>query len=110
MRIPNILDCCFWRYGFRYLDAVKDFYRLTGLPPILPAYALGNWWSRYNAYTQEEYQNLILRFEKENIPFSVSVVDMDWHIVQISEKCKQGEEEWFEDGWTGYSLEQRTLS
>lgn len=103
VRVPDTIDCYFWGYGFSYLDAVKDLYRLTGAPPMLPAYALGNWWSRYHNYTQEEYQNLILRFEKENIPFSVSVVDMDWHIVNIPEEYKNGDGPDFESGWTGYS-------
>ena len=103
VRIPETFDIYFWGYGFQYLDAVKDLYRLTGVPPMLPAYALGNWWSRYHDYTQDEYQELIKRFEKEEIPFSVSVVDMDWHVVNIPEEYKTGEGEDFESGWTGYS-------
>lgn len=103
VRTPGTIDCYFWGYGYQYLDAVKDLYRLTGEPPMLPAYALGNWWSRYYKYTQEEYQNLILRFEREEVPFSVSVVDMDWHIVDIPEEYKNGEGPEFENGWTGYS-------
>lgn len=103
VRVPETVDCYFWGYGFNYLDAVKDLYRLTGVPPMLPAYALGNWWSRYHDYTQDEYQELIEKFEKEDIPFSVSVVDMDWHITEIPEECKNGEGKQFENGWTGYS-------
>lgn len=103
VRTPGTKDLYFWGYGFQYLDAVKDLYRLTGIPPMLPAYALGNWWSRYNAYTQEEYQNLILRFEEEDVPFSVSVVDMDWHITKIPEECKGDEPRKFTNGWTGYT-------
>lgn len=108
VRTPETIDCYFWGYGFRYLDAVKDLYRLTGVPPMLPAYALGNWWSRYHKYTQEEYQKLIERFEQEDIPFSVSVVDMDWHIVDIPEELqeKDAPKNGFynlSNGWTGYS-------
>ena len=108
VRTPETIDCYFWGYGFRYLDAVKDLYRLTGVPPMLPAYALGNWWSRYHKYTQEEYQKLIERFEQEDIPFSVSVVDMDWHIVDIPEELqeKDAPKNGFYNlcnGWTGYS-------
>lgn len=35
------------------------------------------------------------RFEKENIPFSVAVIDMDWHLVDIDPK--------YGTGWTGYT-------
>lgn len=108
VRTPGTVDCYFWGYGFRYLEAVKDFYRLTGAPPMLPAYALGNWWSRYHKYTQQEYQALIERFEKEEIPFSVSVVDMDWHIVAIPEELQEKDvprNGYFNlsNGWTGYT-------
>ena len=100
VRVPDTIDCYFFGYGFDYRGAVRDFYRLTGAPPLLPAYALGNWWSRYHNYTQEEYQELIERFEEENIPFSVAVVDMDWHIVRIPEALKDPDPR-FSDGWTG---------
>ena len=103
VRVPESKDVYFWGYGFHYLEAVKDLYRLTGAPPMLPAYALGNWWSRYHKYTQDEYQKLIERFEEEDIPFSVSVVDMDWHITKIPEECKNGEDKEFTSGWTGYT-------
>ncbi len=89
------VDIYFFGYGYRYLDAVKDFYRLTGAPTFLPAYAFGNWWSRYHEYTQEEYQDLISRFEEEDIPFSVGVIDMDWHLVK---GLPEGV-----NGWTGYT-------
>lgn len=102
LRSENTTDCYFFGYGYAYLNAVQDLYKLTGVPPMLPAYALGNWWSRYHAYTQEEYTNLIRRFREENVPFSVSVVDMDWHIVDIPEELKD-EDPNFQDGWTGYT-------
>lgn len=104
VRTPDTLDYYFWGYGFEYLNAVKDLYRLTGVAPMLPAYALGNWWSRYHAYTQEEYQDLIKRFEAEDIPFSVGVVDMDWHITKIPEEFQYPDEDrQINDGWTGYT-------
>ena len=102
VRTPDTVDSYFFGYGYAYRDAVRDFYRLTGAPPLLPAYALGNWWSRYHKYTQQEYQDLILRFEAEDIPFSVSVVDMDWHITEIPEDLKHPDPR-LSDGWTGYS-------
>ncbi|WP_419670966.1 TIM-barrel domain-containing protein, partial [Bifidobacterium longum] len=47
--------------------------------PLLPRYALGNWWSRFHRYTSEEYVALMDRFKSEGIPFTTSVIDMDWH-------------------------------
>ena len=53
-RKPDVTDVYFFGYGHDYFDCIKDFYRLTGEPPMLPDYAFGNWWSRYYSYTQEE--------------------------------------------------------
>ena len=36
--------------------------QLTGPTPLLPRYALGNWWSRYHPYTADEYVALMDRF------------------------------------------------
>ena len=102
VRRENTKDCYFFGYGFDYLEAVGALYGLTGAPPLLPGYALGNWWSRYHAYSQQEYLELMDRFREENIPFSVGVVDMDWHITKIPEELKD-EDVRFSDGWTGYS-------
>lgn len=89
---------CYGKAGeqrFDYLGALKDFYTLTGKTPLLPRYTLGNWWSRYHAYTQDEYIELMKRFKKEEVPFSVAVIDMDWHYVNIDTK--------YGSGWTGYT-------
>ena len=102
VRRENTVDCYFFGYGYDYIQAVQDLYRMTGMPPLLPAYALGNWWSRYHAYTQQEYSDLIQRFQNEDVPFTVSVVDMDWHIVKIPEEMKDEDPD-FQSGWTGYT-------
>ncbi|MFP4975911.1 TIM-barrel domain-containing protein [Paenibacillus sp. CN-4] len=88
-------DLYFFGYGHDYLSCLKDFYRLSGPTPLLPRYALGNWWSRYYPYTAAEYQKLMERFEAEELPFSVAVIDMDWHLVDIDPQ--------YGSGWTGYT-------
>lgn len=95
-------DCYVFAYGHDYKGCIADFYRLTGIPPLLPAYALGNWWSRYHRYTQREYCDLIERFQKEKIPFSVAVVDMDWHTLNTPKEAYIDDPR-FIKGWTGYS-------
>ncbi len=102
VRNENTLDLYFFGYGHDYIDAVRDYCRLTGVPPLLPAYALGNWWSRYHRYTQEEYLALMEKFKTEDVPFSVSVVDMDWHLTQISDEAHD-KSSIITPGWTGYT-------
>jgi len=88
-------DVYFFAYGRDYLKAVQDFYRLSGHPPLLPRYALGNWWSRYWKYSEDSYMTLINKFEEDDIPLSVSVIDMDWHLTDVPSK--------YGSGWTGYT-------
>lgn len=89
------IDCYFLGYGHSYKEGIRDFYRLTGNTPLLPRYALGNWWSRYHRYTEEEYKKLITKFEEKNIPLSVAVIDMDWHLTEVDPE--------YGSGWTGYT-------
>lgn len=94
-RSDKVIDLYFFGYGLDYQAALNDFFALSGKPPMLPRYAFGNWWSRFHAYTADEYLSLMDRFSNEQIPFSVAVMDMDWHITDIP--AKQGK------GWTGYT-------
>lgn len=89
------VDLYVFLYGNDYLECQRDFTRIMGGVPMIPRFALGNWWSRYHAYTQEEYLSLIDRFEQERLPFSVAVLDMDWHLVKIAPE--------YGTGWTGYT-------
>ncbi|MFS1016733.1 TIM-barrel domain-containing protein [Enterococcus casseliflavus] len=63
---------------------------MTGKTPLLPRYALGNWWSRYWRYTEESYLSLIEQFKDENFSLSVSVIDMDWHLTEVPERFGNG--------------------
>lgn len=86
--------------------ALELFYKITGAPPMVPRYALGNWWSRYRKYSQEEYLDLMNKFIEREIPFTVATIDMDWHWVDVAKRFGYTD---FKDsyicqrGWTGYS-------
>ena len=92
------VDGYLFAYGHDYAGAVKALYALSGNQPLLPRWALGNWWSRYYAYSDQEYLKLMDRFEEEKIPFSVAVLDMDWHVVDDPMVKASGK-----TGWTGYT-------
>jgi Glycosyl hydrolases family 31 TIM-barrel domain/Glycosyl hydrolase family 31 C-terminal domain/Domain of unknown function (DUF5110) len=92
------LDLYLFSYGNDYEAALKAFYTVSGAQPVLPRWALGNWWSRYHRYSADSYLELLDRFEAEDLPFSVAVIDMDWHRVDsVPER--------YGSGWTGYSWE-----
>ncbi|MDN6683364.1 MAG: alpha-glucosidase, partial [Bifidobacterium crudilactis] len=64
-RNPEEADGYFFAYGRNYREELSDYYRLSGKTPLIPRYALGNWWSRYYRYTQHEYLELMERFDDE---------------------------------------------
>ena len=73
-------------YGKDYVAGINNFYKITGAPPLVPRYVLGNWWSRYRAYTQKEYLDLMNEFAHRDIPLTVATVDMDWHWVDLKKQ------------------------
>lgn len=91
----DCFDIYIFAFGHEYLKAIQAYYHLTGSTPILPRYALGNWWSRYWAYSSEDYIELSETFKEKELPFSVMVMDMDWHLTDIPER--------FGSSWTGYT-------
>ncbi|HEV7623483.1 MAG TPA: TIM-barrel domain-containing protein [Amnibacterium sp.] len=92
------LDLYVFAYGHDYGGALRALYAVSGPQPVLPRWTLGNWWSRYHRYSAAEYHDLLDRFERERIRFSVAVLDMDWHRVESVPTE-------FGSGWTGYSWE-----
>ena len=103
-------DIYVFAYGKDFRGALKALYRICGKTPLIPRFALGNWWSRYYAYTEKEYLHLMDRFAARKVPFTVATVDMDWHWSEtldeakgISRDGKNDELHGGNNGWTGYS-------
>lgn len=91
---PEKCDLYFFGYAQGYLAAITDYQCVSGKPDLLPRWALGNWWSRYWAYSDQELLDLMDEFRQRHIPLSVCIVDMDWHITKTENSSS---------GWTGYT-------
>jgi alpha-glucosidase (family GH31 glycosyl hydrolase) len=74
------MDIYLFAYRRDFGLCLKDYFDLTGKPPLIPRYALGNWWSRNYNYSEEDLIKLFAKFEKHEIPISVLLLDKDWHI------------------------------
>jgi hypothetical protein len=85
-------------YGHDYKLALRDYQCISGKAPIIPRTMLGNWWSRFWEYSQEDIKLLVKRFQQEEIPLSAFIIDMDWHITDTGNACS---------GWTGFSWNRR---
>lgn len=67
-------------YGDNYKKVLSDFTNLNGNIPLLPKWSLGNWFSRYQPLSDQDYKDIVTRFRSEKIPIDVIVPDMNWHI------------------------------
>ena len=70
----------------------KLYVGLTGKPELVRLSTLGGWNSKYYAYTEKEAKQLILDYEKHNVPLDVMVIGTDWR------SC--------ENGW-GYDINEK---
>ena len=87
-------DLYFFGYGQAYHEALRAYLAVTGGTPLLPRWALGNWWSRYWEYSADDLRALMTEFRERDVPLGMCIVDMDWHLVDVGEGI---------NGWTGYT-------
>lgn len=87
------VDWYFLGYGHQYKKALKDFTTVCGKIPMPPLYVLGYWYSKYQRYTQQDFQNIADEILENKIPIDVMIFDMDWHI----------------QGWTGWTWDKSII-
>jgi hypothetical protein len=87
-------DWYLFGYGHDFPAALAEYAQFGGRPPMIPRWALGPWWSRYWAYSDQELRQLVTDFAAQGFPLAVLVIDMDWHTPH---------------GWTGYSWNRELL-
>lgn len=99
-------DWYFFAYGYNYKKALKNYTTIAGKIPMPPRYAFGYWWSRYWAYSDREFKELVADFRRYDIPIDVLIIDMDWHLTHGGLKeIKNPQRDPFGEllGWTGYT-------
>ena len=99
-------DWYFFAYGHDYKKALKNYTTIAGKIPLPPRYAFGYWWSRYWAYSDREFKDLVADFRRYDIPIDVLIIDMDWHLTHGGLKnIKNPKKDPFGEmlGWTGYT-------
>jgi hypothetical protein len=90
----SAIDWYFLGYGHDYKECLGDYIKVGGRVPMPPKYILGYWYSRYWAYTQSEFMQIVRDVERNDIPMDVLIMDMDWH----------------KSGWTGWSWNKSLIS
>jgi len=97
-------DWYLFGHGRDYTAALRDFTRVAGRIPLPPRFAFGYWWSRYWAYTDAEFMDLVRQFDVFDVPIDVLVIDMDWHeTFELRWGDERRDQAGEQLGWTGYT-------
>lgn len=88
----NRIDIYLFMYRRDFGLCLKDYFRLTGKPALVPRYALGIWWNREKIYTDEDVKRIVQTFNRYKIPVSVILLSDFWHIKDVKnlDKYKTG--------------------
>ena len=73
------VDTYVFLYNKDFYFCLNDYFALTSNPPLIPRFALGNWWCKSDLYNEYGVANIIDKFEKNNVPISVFMMDK-WHV------------------------------
>lgn len=65
------IDIYVFLYNKDFYYCLNDYFMLTGYPPLIPRYALGNWWNKNELYNEFDIAHLVKKFEDNNIPLSL---------------------------------------
>lgn len=99
----DALDIYLMAYGHDYKRALHDFTLIAGKIPLPPAYVFGYWYSRYSAYTSQDYRDIMAELNSHDINTDVLILDMDWHW-NGNQEVSDGR-----GGWTGWTWNTRLI-
>ena len=102
----EVQDWYLFAYGHDYKAALADFTKVAGKIPLPPKYVFGYWWSRYWAYTDDEFLALGREFRERKLPIDIMVIDMDWHETWPEAARRTRDDHGEGLGWTGYTWNQ----
>ncbi len=76
----NGVDLYLFIYKKDFGTALKDYFELTGMPTLIPRYALGVWWNKNDEYNEKTAKEILSNFYKNEMPLSAFLLGSDWHI------------------------------
>ncbi len=74
------IDVYVFMYNRDFGSCLQNYFTLTGMPPLIPRYALGVWWNKNDFYYFEDIQKLLQNFNKYKIPMSILLLGDNWHL------------------------------
>ena len=83
-RDNSAVDLYVFLYNKDFYYCLNDYFSLTGNPPLIPRFALGNWWCKSDFYNEFDIVDITNKFERNNVPISVFMLDK-WHTINSYE-------------------------
>ena len=80
------IDIYLFMYKRDFGVCLRDYYTLSGYPPLIPRYALGIWWNKTKEYNMQDIIDLTKDFNKYEIPLSILLLGEYWHIKDLNNK------------------------
>lgn len=74
------IDIYVFLYNKDFGNCLQSYYMLTGMPPLIPRYALGIWWNKADFYYFDDIKKMLNDFNKYKIPLSVLLLGDNWHL------------------------------
>ena len=74
------IDMYVFLYNKDFGTCLQNYFMLTGMPPLIPRYALGIWWNKNDFYYFDDIQKLLIDFNKYKIPMSILLLGDNWHL------------------------------
>ena len=68
-------DIYVFLYNRDFYYCLNDYFMITGYPPLIPRYALGNWWDKNDFYNEADIAHIVKKFEDNNIPISLFILN-----------------------------------
>lgn len=78
-RSDKRIDTYVFMYKRDFGACLRDYFTLTGYPPLVPRYSLGVWWNRNIEYDSKEIEKLVYKFNKSRVPLSIIMLGDKWH-------------------------------
>lgn len=93
------IDLYLFVYFNDFSKCLEDYYKITGSTPLIPRYALGNWWSRNYKYGDAKIEELVYKFKSNRIPVSTILLNHEWHLISDNKKL----------GFSGFTFNQNVF-
>lgn len=74
------IDTYVFLYNKDFGNCLQNYFMLTGMPPMIPRYALGIWWNKNDYYYFNDIEKLVKDFREHEIPLSVLLLGDNWHL------------------------------